>query len=63
MISQVRWREGVKEEIPNLLTYHAKAQLSELCVVKSHSFLFHQQLNVPSRCYNNHFKLWMLAFK
>ncbi len=25
-ISQVRWREGVKEEIPNLLPYHAKAQ-------------------------------------
>ena len=28
MISQVRWREGVKEEIPNLIVYHAKAQLS-----------------------------------
>lgn len=28
MISQVRWREGVKEEIPNLLAYHAKAQFS-----------------------------------
>lgn len=26
-VSQVRWREGVKEEIPNLLTYYAKAQL------------------------------------
>lgn len=24
-ISQVGWREGVKEEIPNLLPYHAKA--------------------------------------